>query len=577
MLDRTQLGIAEPVRPRLAPGHKIKSRRVDDHARKEYSKYKVTDGDKVIRFCNTLRVPSGKDVGKVVELRDWQCNLIKAIYDPKDVESGRRLIREACLTMARKNGKTSLAAMLVLCHLVGPVTQRNGELYSAGFRRDQAAIIWRACYNMICVDDELTLLCTWSRHRHSVDCGKFGTTYKAISAEAKSKHGFNPVLVILDELSQFSGDRTLYDVFKTSMGAQDEALLLTISTQAADDLAIMSEIIDYGRQVEIGEIADPSFKLVEYFTDDFADIYDPEVWKLANPALGDFRSSIEIAQMAERAKISPSAEQTFRNLYLNQRVASTISLVSPSIWRLNGDQPKNLFRGRKAYLALDLSDCLDLTCLLVLLPDEQAGKLDVIPLFFSPEDTLEDRSKRDRVPYLDWKSNGFLITCPGKSVDYRWVAHKFIEVCEDFEVQLVAFDRWRIKLFKANLELEGFAADNINWVEHGQGFRDMAPAIDMLEEELLSARFRHGNHPVLTFNAGSTKVSKDPAGNRKFDKVRSTGRIDGMVALAMAINAYRASVDESQNSVYEKRGPISVNMGKPQEKQEVRSVWDLVG
>jgi phage terminase large subunit-like protein len=568
---------AAETRPKL-PRVRLPADFVSDYVHKEVSKYNETKGDRVIKFCNSLRVPSGKDVGKMVVLRDWQCNILKAIYDPVDPDTGLRRIREACITMARKNGKTSLAAMIVLAHLVGPMTQRNGELYSAGFRRDQSAIIWRALYQMISVDDELQFYCTWSNSRKTIDAFKFGTSYRAISAEVKGKHGFNPSLVILDELSQFGGDRALYDVFKTSMGAQDEPLLITISTQAADDLAIMSEIIGHGRQVEANEVDDPSFKLIEYSTDDFDEIHDPEVWKKANPALGDFRSLLEMQQMSERAKTSPSAENTFRNLYLNQRVSSTVSLVPPSIWRANGAEPQNLTVGRSCYIGLDLSDRMDLTCMMLVFPDTQSTFIDVVPLFFTPQDTIEERSKRDRVPYFDWWKQGLLIAVPGKSVDYKWVANKLAEVAQDFDIQLVVFDRWRIKLFFANLELIGFNPETLTWLEHGQGYKDMAPAIDCIEEDLTHIRLRHGMHPVLTFNAGSTKVSKDPAGNRKFDKVRSSGKIDGMVALAMALNAYHSGGENKARSVLEKRGPIVIpgNRDNLTQGTKPRSVWDSV-
>jgi phage terminase large subunit-like protein len=205
-----------------------------------------------------------------------------------------------------------------------------------------------------------------------------------------------------------------------------------------------------------------------------------------------------------------------------------------------------------------LSDKLDLTCMMVLLPDVSGFRIDCIPFFFTPEDTLEERTRRDRVPYYDWAGQGYLLPVPGKAIDYRFVSRKLIEVCEDFDVQLIVFDRWRIKLFWAAMELEGFSPDSLNWMEHGQGFRDMAPAIDATEEDLLSGRLRHGMHPVLTFNAGCTKVSKDPAGNRKFDKLKSSGKIDGMVALAMGLHAIHQTMEGAGRSVYENRDVISL-------------------
>ena len=183
-----------------------------------------------------------------------------------------------------------------------------------------------------------------------------------------------------------------------------------------------------------------------------------------------------------------------------------------------------------AYGGLDLSARTDLTSL-VLITKDPDGKINVYSYFWTPEIGLEDRSKRDRSPYDVWAKQGFIRTTPGATVDYVYVVRDIAEILADFDIAAIAFDRWRIDIFKKEMEAQGI---NLPLVPFGQGFKDMSPAIDTLESDLLNGNLKHGMNPVLTMCAANAVITKDPAGNRKFEKHKATGRIDGMVALAMA-------------------------------------------
>jgi len=136
------------------------------------------------------------------------------------------------------------------------------------------------------------------------------------------------------------------------------------------------------------------------------------------------------------------------------------------------------------------------------------------------------------LPYDVWVREGYLRTTPGSTVDYGFVCAEMAEIMGGNDVELIGFDRWRIDIFRKDAEALGL---DFPLVEHGQGFKDMSPALDQLEADLLNGRIRHGMHPVLTMCAANAVITKDPAGNRKLDKHKATGRIDGMVALAMAL------------------------------------------
>jgi phage terminase large subunit-like protein len=493
-----------------------------------------TRGEQVVAFVQSLKIPDGPTSGQPFTLEDWQIEDILEIYDASD-DDDLMAVKQAIITIARKNGKTSLIAALLLAHLVGPLCGWNRQIYSAAFDREQASIIFRAARSMVAADAELSRIITIHPTPKLLSAPMILSTYHAISAEARSKHGMNPSLVIFDELAQFGADRELFDVLQTSMGAQTEALMIVISTQAANDEAILSQLIDYGR----GEGAlDPAFRLIEYSVPQDADPWDEANWYLANPALGTFRSLKEMREFASRAKAIPSAERTFRNLYLNQRVAEVGAFISPNVWdACNGIATAEEIDGAPCWIGIDLSQRLDLTAVVFLFEIQRDGvpMFAVRPVFFTPRDTLDERGKRDRVPYYDWSKTGQLVAVPGPAIDYRYMAEYIAPMIHELHVEAIAFDRWRFESFKRELVDAGVSLDDERFIGFGQGFKDMAPAVDVLEETMLNKRILHGGHPVLRWNAGNCALEKDAAGNRKFTKAKSYGRIDGIVALAMAL------------------------------------------
>jgi phage terminase large subunit-like protein len=463
-------------------------------------------------------------VGQPIRLREWQKNIVRQIYDTPT--------RQAIVSMGRKNGKTALVAMLVLAHVIGPVAQRNAQIYSSAQSRDQAGIVFSLASKMARMSPELSdpNMVTVRESRKELFSPLTGVVYKALAAEATTTYGFSPVLVIHDELGQVRGPRSeLYEALETAMGAQEEPLSLVISTQAPTGVDLLSLLMEYA-----GTGADPLTKLILFSADDQLPIDDPATWALANPALGDFLNMAEIRGLAEKAQRMPSFESAFRNLHLNQRVSALAQLFSLSVWEQNGGEPDlEAFGEGPVYGGLDLSGRQDLTAL-VLLAEGPPGVWNVWPHFWTPADTLRDRAARDRQPYEQWAKQGLLTTVPGVTIDYAFVAQRIAEIRRRCQLRSIRFDRWRIEELKAALNAIGVA---VPLEEAGQGYRDMAPALDVLETVALQGRLRHGMHPVLTMNAANAIVTTDPAGNRKFEKAKSSGRIDGMVALAMAAAA----------------------------------------
>lgn len=441
---------------------------------------------------------------------------------------------------------TALVAGLCLAHLCGPEAIRNGQLYSVAFDREQAAILFKYMAAMVYADDELSARLNVVESRKRILDPISGSEYQALSAETRGKHGKSSSFIVFDELAQFGADRELYDVMMTSRGAHAEPMVWVISTQAASDTAVLSELIDYGEKVNRGEIHDPKTRCFCFTVPMTDDPWDEDNWKKSNPALGDFRSLDEMRETAERAKRIPSAEAAFRNLYLNQRVDGAAHFITPAVWKHNGGEPDlSLFEDLPVYAGLDLSAKNDLTAL-VLTCRDGAGTWHVLPYFWTPKDGLVDRAERDRTPYDVWVKQGYLYTTPGRTVDYGFVAQEIKKLMGRMHIAGLKFDRWRIDDMARELRDVGVEAyvdgkeeaypDGLRMIQHGQGFRDMNPAVEALEDALANGKIRHGMHPVLTMCASNVRVQQDPSGNRKFDKIKSTGRIDGIVALAMALN-----------------------------------------
>jgi phage terminase large subunit-like protein len=440
-------------------------------------------------------------------------------------------VRRAILSIARKNGKTALIAALVLAHLVGPEAVTNGEIYSAANDREQAAQVFKVAKQIVEADPELRQILTVVPSTKTIACKSNGSFYRAISAEAGTKHGLNPTLVIFDELAQ-AKNRELYDVLDTSMGAREEPLFIAISTQSNDPEHILSKLIDDGLSG-----ADETTVCHLYAAPEEADVLDEAGWRAANPALGDFRSLEDLRVLARKAKRMPAEEPKFRNLYLNQRVAPHSTLIARADWEAcRGDAEWE--PGEAIYLALDLSAKTDLTALVGVSVENKSR---VQAWFWKPADLLEDHERRDRVPYQQWTAD-WIEAVPGRAIHPRAVALKVAELSESYRVVGVAYDRWQIDHLLREFDEIGLQAfkdgdegDGLRLVPWGQGFKDMSPAIDALETAVLHDDLVHPGNPVLTWNMANAVATMDPAGGRKLDKLKARFRIDGAVAVSMAL------------------------------------------
>jgi len=494
----------------------------------------LTRGDVNIQWIETLcRIPEGKFVGHPVRLTDQQKDWIKKIYDTPT--------RMFILSMARKNAKTTFSAFLLLLHLCGPEAKANSQLYSAAQSREQASLLFALAAKMVRMSPELNGAVIVRDTAKQLYCADLGTLYKALSAEASTAYGLSPVFTVHDELGQVKGPRSeLYEALETAGAAQAEPLSIIISTQAPTDADLLSLLID-----DALTGADKRVKVVIHSAPMDAEPFTEESIRMANPHYDEFMNKTEVLRQAEEAKRMPSRESSYRNLILNQRVEARSPFVSRQIWIDNGDIPHEI-NGADVFGGLDLSSVSDLTALVLL--SERDGKFDVNPTFWLPETGLFEKSRDDRVPYDIWARDGYLQTTPGKSIEYEFVAEYLRGVFDRCNVRAIAFDRYNMKFLKPWLERVGFSDEELErFIEFGQGFVSMSPALRETESLLLSNKLRHGKHPVLTMCASNATIMTDSTGNRKFAKQKSSGRIDGMVALAMAVGVMPSAANAEKS------------------------------
>lgn len=485
-------------------------------------------------------IPEGPLVGQKVELREWQRAEICKIYDN---EHGTR---RAIVSFGRKNAKTTLAAMLLLLHLCGPEAQRNSQLFSAAQSREQAGLIFTSAAKMVRMSPALRDVIVIRETKKELVCPELGTVYRALSAEAKTAYGLSPKFIIHDELGQVRGSTSpLYEALETATGAQRNPLSVIISTQAPSNIDLLSQLID-----DALAGGDPRTTISLYTAPIGDDPFSEATIRKANPAFGDFLNPDEVLGMASEAKRMPSREAEYRNLVLNQRVQVANPFISESLFVSCGGSVDDDWERTPVFGGLDLSSVNDL-CALELIAKVR-DRWQVKSYFWLPQEGIAHRSRRDHVPYDLWARKGFLELTPGKSIEYEYVATRVLQIIQPLNVKKIGFDRWNFSHLQPWLLRAGFSEHEIEekFQEFGQGYQSMSPALRALESMFLTGKLAHGDHPVLKMCAGNAVIVSDPAGNRKLNKMRSHGRIDGMVALSMAAGIAETSIEAKEPSIH---------------------------
>jgi len=489
-------------------------------------RFDLKSAERVRTFFHKFLLHSkGQWAGKPFELMDWQWREIIAPIFGWLRPDGTRRYRRGYIEVPKKNGKSVLFSGLSLYLLIGD-KEPGAEIYSAAVDRDQASIVFNEAGNMVDASSHLSGRLRVIRSTKRIVDQRIRSYYKALSADVPAKEGLNAHAVLIDELHA-QKTRDLWDTLRYAGLSRRQPLLLSITTAGYDRHSICWEQHDYANKVLDGTIEDLAFFAFIVAADDEDDWTDPYVWRRANPSLGATISEEQFAEDCKEAQESAAKENSFRRYRLNQWTEQDVRWLSMEKWDACGAALAEL-DGRDCYAGLDLSTTTDISALVLVFPRD--GHYDVLPFFWVPEEGAHNRERRDRVPYTQWIRDGYIQATSGQVIDFDVIRRRINELGQRYSIRQIALDRWNATQLATQLEGDGF--EMVAW---GQGYASMNAPTKKLEELVLSEHVAHAGHPVLRWMAGNVSLEKDAADNWKPSKKKSIERIDGIVALVMAV------------------------------------------
>ena len=500
------------------------------------------------RFFSFLKHSKGEWAGTTIQLEPWQLFNTWNLFGWRRADGFRRF-RTGYTEVARKNGKTTWAAGIGL-YLMDADGEPGAEVYTAAVKRDQARIAHQEATRMV---KSSPLLRKRIRvFKDNLHNEKTASKFEPLGRDADSTDGLNVQGAIVDEVHAHP-NRDMWDVLETATGSRRQPLIVGITTAGFDRQSLCWELHEYSERVLEGSHGDDSWFGAIYAVEPEDDPFDESVWRKANPNLGISVKLDDMRRLASKAQEMPSALNAFLRLRLNRWTQSITRWMPIDAWeRCGAHVDADGLRGRTCYGGLDLSSTTDISALVWVFPPEGTGDVfQVLCRFFIPEESMRERSRRDRVPYDSWVRQGLMTATPGNVIDYSYILAQIDEDAQRFDIAEIAFDRWGATRIVQDLEEGGLVVAGF-----GQGFASMSPPMKELEKLVLSGGIRHGGNPVLTWMAGNLVAREDPAGNIKPDKQKSTEKIDGMVSLIMGLD--RAIRREGPGaSVYEERGILT--------------------
>ena len=486
----------------------------------------------VIEFIQLLN-HTGDFYGKPFVLMDWQHELLWNVYGTVR-EDGYRQIQYAYLEAPKKNGKTELIAALLLYHLI--CDGNDGQIFCCAAEKGQAALVYEAALSM---RSQNNMLKKWLKPKESMKeltNTRTNTKAKVLSAEAYSKHGLNPTVVIFDELHA-QPNRDLWDVMTFGAGAARKEPLWWVITTAGDDpdrTTVGWEQHEYARKVIDGEITDPLWYAQIYSVPEDADIFDEDNWYKANPSLGVTIPIDAVRSEALAARNSPAREKLFRWLRLNQWIANkTTSWLPLTLWdSCLGELTPSELIGKRCYAGLDLSSVGDLTAVgLVFPPQDGLEDFYIMTEQWIPQENMQERVTRDHVPYDRWAKEGHIHLTPGDVIDYDFIKARLIALDRQYDIVAWGNDPWGAEKLRQDLDREA----DIELLEVRQNIQNMNGPMKEIERLMRVGSLKHVNNPVTRWAFGNVVVVMDGNENYKPKKTNRTDRIDPIVAVINAM------------------------------------------
>ena len=505
------------------------------------------ESNRAISFIETfITHTKGELTGKPFLLEEWQKEIVGNIFGWQNKKTNLRKYRTVIIFLGRKNGKTTLAAAIGLYMLFAD-SERGAEIYAAAGDRHQAGIVFEIAKSMILQNPELEQ--RGKVFRNSITNQSKGNFFQAISSDSKTKHGFNANCIIFDELHT-QKNRDLWDTLTTSTGARRQPLTIAITTAGYDKQSICHEVYSYAKKVQDGSIKDDSFYPVIFEADNDDDITSEKVWKKANPNYGVSLRKDYMERESKRAVDLPSYQNTFKRLMLNIWTESHTQWIGHDEWMAcHQEFDYATLEGKECWGGLDLASTRDISAFILIFNVDE--KFIVLPHLFIPKENAKKRSDKDGVNYMEWMRDGHVIGTEGDVQDYNFIRAKINELSKKYRIQSIAYDRWGASQLIIDLQNDGAKMDPF-----GQGFVSMSMPTKSLEVEIIAKNIIHNNNPCMNWMLSNVALQEDPAGNIKVAKNKSTEKVDGIVALVMALGGYYS--DDEEESIYNNRGLITL-------------------
>jgi len=495
------------------------------------------------QFFGFLKHSKGEWAGRTFEPSPWQQFILWSLFGWKRSD-GQRRFRTAFIEVPRKNGKSTLIAGIGL-YLLTADGEPGAEVYSAATKREQAKITWSEAVRMVGASPALSKMVNHWRSSDTLAVEATASKFQPLGADANTMDGLNIHGALIDELHAHPTSAVV-DVLDTATGARRQPLICEITTAGYDRESICYQHYTYSRQVLQQTIVDDRWFAFIAELDEGDNWADETTWAKANPNLGVSVGLDDLRAKAAKATNMPAALNGFLRLHLDVWTQQSMRWISPELWEANFRRPleDDDFVGRVCYGGLDLSSVSDLTAWVLVFPGPE-DVLDIRARFWCPEARLTDPNNRYADQYQAWQRAGWLTVTPGNAIDYAFIRAQILEDASRFQVVDINVDRL-FQGYQLAMELQD---EGLKVFGMGQGFLSMAPAMKTFERLMLDRRLNHGGNPVLRWMASNVAVKQDPAGNLKPDKAESQGKIDGIVALVMALDRWERN--ENGPSKYE--------------------------
>ena len=511
-------------------------------------RFDADSADHAIQFFeHFLHHSKGEWSGQQFILAEWQRWLIGQLFGWKR-EDGSRRFRIAYIQLARKNGKSTLAAGIALYCLIAD-KEPVAEVYSVATMRDQARIVFDEACRMI--EKSVDLSAVADVYRHAINVPSINGIMKPLSSDSQTLDGLSVHCTIIDELHAHKDGR-VWDVIETATGSRRQSLIAATTTAGAGQAGVCWDQRKHAVGILEGNIEDDGFFAFITEPDDGDDWRSPEYLEKANPNIGVTVQADILAEKCRRAQESPRLQNAFRRLHGNEWTEQVERWLDLTVWdECAGDLDRNELADslvdRPCWVGVDLSQSTDLTAAVAAFPLEN-GDVAIIGRYWLPEDRMQKRVDSDRVPYDRWAAGGSICLTHGDVIDHQFIRDAVCEWAETYQVKEVNFDPFLAMQFSIMLNEEG-----LETTAHRQGFISMNEPTRTFERLVLGRKIIHGGDPVMRWMIGNAAVSENSAGLIKPDKKASSERIDGAVAAIMAVG--RSMVQPAAKpSVYESRG-----------------------